>query len=289
MTEPKISIEHIGKTFQIRGSTELNALDDITLGIPEGEFLVVVGPSGSGKSTLLDLLGGLSKPTSGRILLDGVEVAGPGLDRGIVFQQYALFPWRSAQRNVEFGLEAKRLPRRERSDLARHYLELVGLTGFEDRYPHELSGGMKQRVAIARSLAYDPDVLLMDEPFAALDAQTRESLQEELLRIWEKTGKTIVFITHGIDEAVYLGQRVAVLTSRPGRIKEIVDIDLGSRLAVDDVRSSPEFAAHRHRVWSLLHDEVAAAQRQENLSRVPATTQPAGWKELKEKEVVSVD
>jgi NitT/TauT family transport system ATP-binding protein len=270
MEEPKISIEHVGKTFQIRGSTQFNALDDITLEITEGEFLVVVGPSGSGKSTLLDLLGGLSKPTSGRILLDGVEVAGPGLDRGIVFQQYALFPWRSAQRNVEFGLEAKRLPRRERSDLARHYLELVGLTGFEDRYPHELSGGMKQRVAIARSLAYDPDVLLMDEPFAALDAQTRESLQEELLRIWEKTGKTIVFITHGIDEAVYLGRRVAVLTSRPGRIKEVVDIDLGSRLAVDDVRSSSEFAAHRHRVWSLLHDEVATAQ-------------------LKEKEVVSVD
>ena len=270
MAEPKISIEHVGKTFQIRGSTEFNALDDITLGITEGEFLVVVGPSGSGKSTLLDLLGGLSKPTSGRILLDGVEVTGPGLDRGIVFQQYALFPWRSAQRNVEFGLEAKGLPRRERSALARHYLELVGLTGFEDRYPHELSGGMKQRVAIARSLAYDPDVLLMDEPFAALDAQTRESLQEELLRIWEKTGKTIVFITHGIDEAVYLGRRVAVLTSRPGRIKEVVDIDLGSRLAVDDVRSSPEFAAHRHRVWSLLHDEVATAQ-------------------LKEKEVVSVD
>ncbi|MDX6428239.1 MAG: NitT/TauT family transport system ATP-binding protein [Streptosporangiaceae bacterium] len=291
----KISVQHIRKTFKIRGGTELGALDDINLDISEGEFLVVVGPSGSGKSTLLDLLGGLSRPTSGRILLDGAEVTGPGLDRGIVFQQYALFPWRTAQRNVEFGLEAKGLPRRGRAELGRHYLDLVGLTGFEDRYPHELSGGMKQRVAIARSLAYDPDVLLMDEPFAALDAQTRESLQEELLRIWEKTGKTIVFITHAIDEAVYLGQRVAVLTSRPGRVKEIVDVDLGARLSVDDVRSSSEFAAHRHRVWSLLHDEVAAAQRLENLTRVPAVVTPDGKSgpegkaELKGKEVVSVD
>jgi NitT/TauT family transport system ATP-binding protein len=272
----KISIEQLGKTFQIRGGTEFTALDDITFEISEGEFLVVVGPSGSGKSTLLDLLGGLAKPTSGRVLLDGVEVTGPGLDRGIVFQQYALFPWRTAQRNVEFGLEAKRLPRRERAELARQYLELVGLAGFEDRYPHELSGGMKQRVAIARSLAYDPEVLLMDEPFAALDAQTRESLQEELLRIWDKTGKTIVFITHSIDEAVYLGQRVAVLTSRPGRVKEIIEIELGPRQAVDDIRSSPEFTAQRHRVWSLLHDEVTAAQRLEHATQVP------------EKEVVSV-
>jgi NitT/TauT family transport system ATP-binding protein len=186
-------------------------------------------PSGCGKSTLLDLVGGLTRPTTGRIAIDGAEVTGPALVRAVVFQQYALFPWRTALRNVEFGLEAKGLRRRERAEAARHHLDLVGLSGFEDRYPHELSGGMKQRVAIARSLAYDPGVLLMDEPFAALDAQTRESLQDELLRIWAKTGKTVVFITHGIDEAVYLGGRVAVLTSRPGRVKEIVDIDLGAR------------------------------------------------------------
>ena len=190
----------------------------------------MVGPSGCGKSTLLDLLGGLTEPTAGRILSTARPVTGPGLDRGIVFQQYALLPWRTAAGNVEFGLEAKGVPpRRARASWPRTTWTWSGCAGFADRYPHELSGGMKQRVAIARSLAYDPDVLLMDEPFAALDAQTRESLQDELLRIWRATGKTIVFITHGIDEAVYLGQRVAVLTSRPGRIKEVVDIDLGDR------------------------------------------------------------
>ncbi|MFI0357815.1 ABC transporter ATP-binding protein [Actinomadura sp. 9N407] len=257
----KISVSGVGKTFPIRGGGEFTALRDTTLDIAAGEFLVVAGPSGCGKSTLLDLLGGLTRPTTGRLLLDGDEITGPALDRGIVFQQYALFPWRTALRNIEFGLEAKGLPRRERSAVARSHLDLVGLTGFGDRYPHELSGGMKQRVAIARSLAYDPDVLLMDEPFAALDAQTRDSLQDELLRIWRRTGKTIVFITHSIDEAVYLGERVAVMTSRPGRIKEIVEIDLGPRDEIEDLRSSAGFAAHRHRVWTLLRDEVQAAQR----------------------------
>ena len=180
-----------------------------------------------------------------------------------------MLPWRDARGNVEFGLEAKGVPRRERRERAQEYLELVGLTGFGDRYPHELSGGMRQRVAIARSLAFDPDVLLMDEPFAALDAQTRDLLQEELLRIWERTGKTVVFITHGIDEAVYLGQRVAVLTSRPGRIKEVIDVDLGDR-RTGDVRSSPEFAQLRHRIWEQLQDEVrqAAREGEEAVARV---------------------
>ncbi|SUA45422.1 Aliphatic sulfonates import ATP-binding protein SsuB [Nocardia africana] len=229
--------------------------------VRDGEFLVLVGPSGSGKSTLLDLLGGLTRPTHGTILLDGRPVTGPGLDRGIVFQQYALLPWRTARGNIEFGLEAKRIRRRERRRIADDYLALVGLTGFGDRYPHELSGGMKQRVAIARSLAFDPEVLLMDEPFAALDAQTRESLQDELLRIWRTTGKTILFITHDINEAVYLGQRVAVLTSRPGRVKAVVDIDLDRDTDPDaDIRSSEHFSEVRHRIWSLLHDEVARAQ-----------------------------
>ncbi|HEY5833761.1 ABC transporter ATP-binding protein [Streptomyces sp.] len=246
-----------------RQTASVTALDGIDLDIAAGEFVVVVGPSGCGKSTLLDLLGGLTRPTGGRILLDGKPVTGPGLDRGIVFQQYALLPWRSAQGNVEFGLEATAVSRRERAERAREYLDLVGLTGFEDRHPHELSGGMRQRVAIARSLAYDPDVLLMDEPFAALDAQTRESLQDELLRIWQRTGKTILFITHGIDEAVYLGQRVAVLTSRPGRVKQVVPIDLGSRTATDDPRSGPQFARYRHEIWTLLHDEVVRAQQLE--------------------------
>jgi len=258
----KIRFENVGKVFAARG-TAVTALEDITFDVHDGEFLVLVGPSGCGKSTLLDLLGGLATPTSGRILVDGKPVTGPGLDRGVVFQQYALLPWRTAQGNVEFGLEAKGVPRRERPARAREHLDLVGLAGFHDRYPHELSGGMKQRVAIARSLAFDPDVLLMDEPFAALDAQTRDSLQDELLRIWAKTGKTIVFITHGIEEAVYLGQRVAVMTSRPGRIKEIVDVGITARSQAEDLRSDPEFTRYRHQIWSLLRDEVSRAQQQE--------------------------
>jgi NitT/TauT family transport system ATP-binding protein len=256
---PKLRLENVTKQFDVRGTKNtFTAIDDIDIDVADGEFLVLVGPSGCGKSTLLDLLGGLSNPTSGRILLDGRPVTGPGLDRGIVFQQYALLPWRTARHNIEFGLEAKGLPKKERRELAEHYLELVGLDGFGDRYPHELSGGMKQRVAIARSLAFDPEVLLMDEPFSALDAQTRESLQDELLRIWKATGKTILFITHGIDEAIYLGQRVAVLTSRPGRVKTFVDIDIDR--SGEDVRSSEEFRQYRHRIWTLLHGEVERAQ-----------------------------
>jgi len=196
-------------------------------------------------------------------LLDGKPITGPGLDRGIVFQQYALFPWRTALGNVEFGLEAKRVGAKERAEIARDCLERVGLSGFENRYPHELSGGMKQRVAIARCLAYDPDVLMMDEPFAALDAQTRELLQGELLALWEKTRKTIVFITHGIDEAVYLGQRVAVMTSRPGRIKTILEIPPALRALGHELRSAPEFGQLRQELWSHLRDEVLAAQEEE--------------------------
>lgn len=259
MTIPKLTLDGVTKQFDARGEHEkFTAIDDITLDVAPGEFLVLVGPSGCGKSTLLDLLGGLSDPTRGRILLDGNPIHGPGLDRGIVFQQYALLPWRTARHNIEFGLEAKGLPKNERRAVAQHYLELVGLDAFADRYPHELSGGMKQRVAIARSLAFDPEVLLMDEPFAALDAQTRESLQDELLRIWKATGKTIVFITHGIDEAIYLGQRVAVLTSRPGRIKTVVDVAIDR--TVDDVRSDAQFRSLRHHIWTLLHGEVERAQ-----------------------------
>ncbi|WP_433657350.1 ABC transporter ATP-binding protein [Nocardia sp. CA-128927] len=264
----KLSLTQVHKQFSIRGSNEkFTAIEDISLDLRDGEFLVLVGPSGSGKSTLLDLLGGLSKPTSGEILLDGKPITGPGLDRGIVFQQYALLPWRTARGNIEFGLEAKGLRRRARREIAENYLELVGLTGFGDRYPHELSGGMKQRVAIARSLAFDPEVLLMDEPFAALDAQTRESLQDELLRIWRATGKTVLFITHGIDEAVYLGQRVAVLTSRPGRIKAVVEVEI-DREAGGDIRSSERFRDYRHEIWTLLQSEVqrAASLERESLS-----------------------
>jgi NitT/TauT family transport system ATP-binding protein len=267
---PKIRFEAVTRTFVLRndrnGPPVLAALGGVDLEVHDGELLCVVGPSGCGKSTLLDLLAGLTLPTSGRVLLNGTPVEGPGLDRAVVFQQYALLPWRTAQGNVELGLEAKGVPKRQRADKAREHLHLVGLDGFENRHPHELSGGMKQRVAIARSLAFEPDVLLMDEPFAALDAQTRETLQAELLRIWADTGTTIVFVTHGIEEAVYLGQRVAVMTARPGRIKAIVDIgvDAGGATALaagqadldDDVRSRPAFGHYRHRIWELLHDDT---------------------------------
>lgn len=261
-----IEIQGVGKTFEFRSSSGRGesetfiALENINLEVNAGEFFVIVGPSGCGKSTLLDLLGGLTKPTSGRILIGGKLVQGPALDRGVVFQQYALFPWRTAQKNVEFGLEAKGVAPRERVEIANRFLAMVGLAEFGDRYPHELSGGMKQRVAIARSLAYDPDVLLMDEPFAALDAQTRENLQGELIRIWQESGKTIVFITHGIDEAIFLGQRVAVMTSRPGRIKQIVDVPFQLRSSEDDLRATPEFSRLRREIWGLLRDEMRQAE-----------------------------
>ncbi|MEE1131675.1 MAG: ABC transporter ATP-binding protein [Caryophanon sp.] len=256
----KIRLERVTKTFTVRDEQEkgvvkeFTAVENLDFVVNEGEFITMVGPSGCGKSTMLDLLGGLSTPTKGRILIDGREIHGPGLDRGTVFQQYALFPWKTARGNIEFGLEAKGIPKKDWKAQGDHYLDLVGLSKFADRYPHELSGGMKQRVAIARSLAFNPDVLLMDEPFAALDAQTRETLQAELLRIWQKTKKTIIFITHGIDEAVYLGERVVVLSPNPGTVKKIVDIPLKNRLADADIRSNPAFVKARHEVWSLLHE-----------------------------------
>jgi NitT/TauT family transport system ATP-binding protein len=263
----KIAISRVRKGFPVRngggdgGPRRLHALDGLDLEIRSGEFLVLLGPSGCGKSTLLDLLAGLTTPDEGEVRIDGRVVTRPSLDRGIVFQSYALLPWRTAVGNVEFGLEVKGLPKGERRRIALEYLELVGLTGFDDRYPYELSGGMKQRVALARSLAYEPSILLMDEPFAALDAQTREVLQAELLRIWEKTAKTILFVTHSIDEAAFLAQRVAVMTSRPARIKAVVDVPLPHpRYAEEHLRSSPEFMQVRRTLSALLQDEVAKSQ-----------------------------
>lgn len=261
MNTPKIELRDVGKVFPVRdeatgSSRDFVAVEGLDLRVPRGEFVTLVGPSGCGKSTVLDLVSGLSSPTTGTVLVDGEPVTGPGLDRGVVFQQYALLPWRTALGNVEFALEARGgLTRAERRERAREVLHLVGLDGFEQRRPHELSGGMKQRVAIARSLSYEPEVLLMDEPFGALDAQTRDLMQEELIAIWQRTGTTIVFITHGIEEAVYLGQRVAVMSGRPGRITALVDVDLSAAGPEDDIRSSAEFAAHRHEIWSLLRDE----------------------------------
>jgi NitT/TauT family transport system ATP-binding protein len=251
-----IQIENITRSYMMnhgRKKKPFTALAGFSLEVQQGEFISIVGPSGCGKSTLLDLLAGLTFPDSGEIRIEGKKVTGPALDRGFVMQSYALFPWRTISRNISFGLEIKKVPRSERTRIAHKYLELVGLEGFADRYPHELSGGMKQRVAIARALAFEPNVLLMDEPFAAVDAQTRELLQEELLQIWQKTGKTIVFITHSIEEAVFLSERVVVMTASPGGVKEIIHIDIPKR-KLGDVKNSPEFNWIVHKVWKSLNN-----------------------------------
>ena len=262
-----LNLDHVRKVFPAQNppnsknyKSEFVAVENVTLDIQHGEFVSIVGPSGCGKSTLLDLIAGLTKPSSGQILLSGKQITQPGLDRGIVFQQYALYPWLTALENIEFGLEAKGVDKKTRREKAQYYLQLVGLSGFEKHYPNELSGGMKQRVAIARSLAYEPEILLMDEPFAALDAQTRETLQEELIKIWQSSKKTIVFITHSIDEAIFLSQRVAIMTSRPGRIKEVIDIPASLKAKDEDIRSTAEYGKIRHQIWSLLSEEVIKAQ-----------------------------
>jgi NitT/TauT family transport system ATP-binding protein len=205
---------------------EFIAVKDLSFTVVDGEFVCIIGPSGCGKTTLLRMIAGLEKNTNGTIILNNNRVSGPGSDRGLVFQEYTLFPWRTAQKNVEFGLEILGIERKKREEVSKEYIDLVGLTDFKDRYPKELSGGMQQRVAIARALASDPEILLMDEPFGALDAQTRNSMQMEILRIWEKKHKTILFVTHSVDEAVFLADRVIVMTSSPGTIREIIKIEV---------------------------------------------------------------
>lgn len=227
------------------------------LSVREGEFLSLLGPSGCGKSTFLNVLAGLTPPTSGEIRVDGDPVSAVRQKLGFVFQGYALFPWRSVRKNVEAGLEIRGMKRAERRDEAERFLRLVGLLDFADHYPHQLSGGMRQRVAIARALAYGPEILLMDEPFGALDAQTRELLQQELLGIWERSATTVVFVTHSIDEAVFLSDRVAILGRGPGRVKEIIDIDL-PRPRDDALRHSAAFVALRQRAWASLSTELDA-------------------------------
>ncbi|MDR1578005.1 MAG: ABC transporter ATP-binding protein [Deltaproteobacteria bacterium] len=254
----KIEFRNIQKVYRVKkenggGYDDFVVLKDFNLDVYAGEFLTLVGPSGCGKSTLLDLLAGLIPLSGGEIRIDGRIIDGPAMDRGFVMQAYALFPWLNVQANVEFGLTIKKVPKKERRAISGHFLELVGLTAFANRYPHELSGGMKQRVAIARALAFDPEVLLMDEPFAALDAQTRETLQDELLDLWEKTGKTVVFVTHSIDEAVYLADRIAVLASNPGRLIELVNIKLSRPR--QGSRGSAEFGWIRHKIWRYLQND----------------------------------
>lgn len=256
----KIVAKDVGLVYKLKKTKtsekeDFVAVKNFNLNVKSGEFISIVGPSGCGKSTFLDIASGLVTKNTGEIYIDGKLVKGPALDRGMVMQAYALFPWRTIQKNVEFGLEIKQVKRKEREAISKKYIELVGLKGFESRYPHELSGGMKQRIAIARALAYDPEVLLMDEPFAAVDAQTRETMHVELLRIWEKTNKTIIFVTHSIEEAVFLSDRVAVMTKNPGTIKEIIDINLPRPRENGDIRSSADFSLLRHRIWELLQDE----------------------------------
>jgi NitT/TauT family transport system ATP-binding protein len=244
-----------------RGGKTVTAIGDVTLDIHEGEFVTVVGPSGCGKSTLLYLIAGLLRPTAGRILVDGRPVTGPGADRGMVFQEFAILPWRTVRSNIGHGLEIQRVPRQEREAIVSRMVELVGLKGFEERYPHELSGGMKQRVAVARTLATRPAVVLMDEPFAALDAQTRITLQEELAGITQVTHNTVVFVTHSVDEAVLLGDRVVVLSQRPSRVKAVVGVPIerpARRYAA--LQNDPTYESVCSRVFELIRGEVREAQ-----------------------------
>ncbi|MDR3321172.1 MAG: ABC transporter ATP-binding protein [Synergistaceae bacterium] len=259
----KVQARQLCREFHVKndrgGSDTLPVLDCFDLDIREGEFFSILGPSGCGKSTFLNILAGLDDFDRGEISVDQEPLKKRSFDRGMVFQSYALLPWRTVLENLEVGLEIRNIGRRERRQTARRYLDMVGLSNFANQYPHQLSGGMRQRVAIARVLAYQPNLLLMDEPFAALDAQTRELMQIELLRIWEADKKTIVFVTHSIDEAILLSDRVAIMTARTGRIKEIFDVNL-LRPRTEEVRGSIDFARIRQSVWALLKDEVEKAQ-----------------------------
>lgn len=245
---PKISFQNISKRFDTPGQKEFVALNDFSLDIDEGEFVAVVGPSGCGKSTALNIAAGLTQPSGGRVVVDNAEVLEPGPERGVIFQQYALFPWLTVRQNVEFGLKVAGLAKAERARIADHYIDLVGLGDFADALPKTLSGGMKQRCAIARAYAVDPKILLMDEPFGALDALTRVQLQNQLLTMWNSDRRTVMFITHDVDEAVFLASRVIVMASRPGRIQRIVKIGLPYP-RTEEIRLSTQFAELRNDVW----------------------------------------
>lgn len=255
-----LDIDGITKVFR-RGDREVVALESLSMQADEGQFLTVLGPSGCGKSTLLHILGGFERPTAGSIRLGGQVLKGPARDRGMVFQQATLFPWWTIEHNVAWAIRTGGAGKRQATERARELLELVGLRGFGDAYPSELSGGMQQRAALARTLSLEPKLLLMDEPFGALDAQTRELMQEELNRIWQEAGVTVVFITHDIYEAVFLGDRVLVMSGRPGRIIEDVTIDL-PRPRDGEVKGSPEFSRYHNQLWELLRDDAAAAEAQ---------------------------
>jgi NitT/TauT family transport system ATP-binding protein len=254
----QIIVDNVTHMYRPPRGRAVTALDRISIEVRNREFLALLGPSGCGKSTLLYLIGGFLPVETGSITVEGQEVTSPGPDRGIVFQHFALFPWKTVLGNVLYGLERQGMPKEEREKRALEFIELVGLHGFEDSYPSQLSGGMKQRAAIARTLAFDPKILLMDEPFGALDAQTRGLMQRELLSIWQRTPKTVIFVTHDVQEAVYLADRVAVMSARPGRIKTFVDTKFDK--TDPHVHRAPAFVEKVDEIWSLVHEEAVKAQ-----------------------------
>jgi NitT/TauT family transport system ATP-binding protein len=252
-----ICVKNLNKCYRVREG-DLPALSAVDLEVVEGEFVSIVGPSGCGKSTLLYILGGFIRADSGLIEVGGKAVTGPGTDRGVVFQEYALFPWLTVTQNIRYGLEMTGVARREREETVRRLVRTIGLEGFEHRFPRELSGGMKQRVAIARTLAYDPNILLLDEPFGALDAQTRETMQDELLRLWQATRKTVVMVTHDVNEAVYLSDRVLVMSQRPGRMVAEFTIAIDRSGNRETTMLNADFNAVRNEVWLAVRRQVAA-------------------------------
>ena len=250
---PRLKVENVSLRYQTPAGSTFTALEQVSLEVPDQQFAVLVGPSGCGKSSLLYLTAGLAEPTSGEIFVGGKQVDGPGADRGMVFQGYTLFPWLTVRQNIEFGLKRRGMPSRERKEIVEFYLNEVGLLRFADNYSKQLSGGMMQRVAIARALANDPQILLMDEPFGALDSQTRLQMQQLLLKVWEHSKKTVLFVTHDIDEAILLGDRIFVMGARPGRIKEVLDVPMQRPRNLDMVMD-PEFIKMKRSIFHLLHD-----------------------------------
>ncbi len=252
----KLSIESVSRTFKgVRGGEPVRALQPTTLTVAANDFITILGPSGCGKSTLLRIVAGLDTPSEGRVLLDGRAVTRPGPDRGMVFQSYTLFPWLTVAENIAFGLREKGMPEKERADIVASYVDLVGLKGFEKHWPKQLSGGMQQRTAIARALANDPEILLLDEPFGALDNQTRGLMQELLLGIWERRKKTVLFVTHDIEEAIFMASRVIVMSARPGRIKSDLAVDL-PHPRLYTVKTSPEFSELKARLTEEIRVEA---------------------------------
>lgn len=255
----KIIVDSLSKVFYGRIG-ETHALNNVSLTIAENEFVCVVGPSGCGKSTMLNVIAGLEKPTSGKVYMHDMEITAPGPERGVIFQQYALFPWLTVQKNVEYGLSIKKIPKDERKKIAQKYINMVGLSDFRNAYPKELSGGMRQRVAIARGYATNPEVLLMDEPFGALDAQTRSQLQEDLLHTWEAEKKTCLFITHDVEEAVLLAQRIVIMSARPGRIREIVKVDIPYPRD-QKTKLTKEFNDIKNYIWAEVYEEYLSLKK----------------------------